>query len=234
MIHGARFVFVLIPFVAASACKKSAETDPTATASASATEAEAAPTGNDSALLDACELKMTAPEVHEWKTKWNGAHVQTSGAYPSGVRSSHWADEKELALAKESGTVVALAVTCGSGDDADPTIIVKIEQAGSGLAEVPLAPGSYPIVANPGPGKGKPGEFTAHPLLFGKAMFTGKSGTLKIDRFDAEGASGSFVVDGAEMLTGSRPVHVEGTFHMPCRKGLLQSACKSDKAEQPK
>jgi len=28
-------------------------------------------------------------------------------------------------------------------------------------------------------------------------------------------------------------LHVEGTFDMPCRKGLLQGACQSDKAEQP-
>ena len=47
------------------------------------------------------------------------------------------------------------------------------------------------------------------------------------------GAKGSFVIDGSEILTGSRPLHVEGTFDLPCRKGLLQGACKSDKAEQP-
>jgi hypothetical protein len=33
---------------------------------------------------------------------------------------------------------------------------------------------------------------------------------------------------------GSRPMHVEGTFDMPCRKGMLQTGCQSDKAEQPK
>ena len=65
-------------------------------------------------------------------------------------------------------------------------------------------------------------------------MFAGKSGTLKLERFDAEGAKGSFTIDGNEILTGSRPLHIEGTFDMPCRKGLLQGACKSDKAEQPK
>jgi hypothetical protein len=215
--------------VAVGGCKKSAQPQPEEVATASAAES---PTGP--ALLDACQIKMTAPESHEWKSKWDGAHVRTESAHPSGVRSSHWANEQELDIAKKQGTVSALSVTCGSDDDVEPKLIFSIQQAGSGLAEVPLAPGSYPIVANLGPGKGKPGEFIAHPLLFSKAMFTGKSGTLKLDRFDAEGVSGSFVIDGVEMLTGARPVHVEGTFNMPCRRGLLQGACKSDKAEAPR
>jgi len=237
MNSGARFVLVLIPFVAIGGCKKGAQPAPEGTATASAAEApaaSAAATEPGSALLEACQLKMTAPEPHEWKTKWDGAHVRTVSANPSGVSSSYWANDYELDIAKKQGTVSALSVTCASGNKVEPEIIVRIEQAGSGLAEVPLAPGSYPIVANAGPGKGKPGEFTAHPLLLAKAMFAGKSGTLKLDRFDAQGVSGSFVIEGVEMLTGNRRVHVEGTFDMPCRKGLLQSACKSDKAEGPK
>ena len=47
------------------------------------------------------------------------------------------------------------------------------------------------------------------------------------------GVAGSFVIDGNEILMGSRPMHVEGTFDMPCRQAMLESACQSGKAEQP-
>ena len=97
-----------------------------------------------------------------------------------------------------------------------------------------MAPGTYPIAAKASPAKNKPGQFIVSGLIFGEAMFEAKSGTLKLERFDAEGAKGSFTIDGNEILTGSRPLHIEGTFDMPCRKELLQGACKSDKAERPK
>jgi len=79
----------------------------------------------------------------------------------------------------------------------------------------------------------KPREFIVGTFLLDKKMFAATGGKLKLDRFDADGAAGSFVIEGHEILMGSRPLQLEGTFDMPCRKGLLQSACASNKAEQP-
>lgn len=98
---------------------------------------------------------------------------------------------------------------------------------------MPLGPGTYVIAPKASPAKNKPGEFIVGWFLFGESMFEARSGTLKIDRFDMEGISGSLTIDGNEILMGSRPLHIEGTFDMPCRKGLLQGACASNKAEQP-
>jgi hypothetical protein len=36
------------------------------------------------------------------------------------------------------------------------------------------------------------------------------------------------VIDGHEILMGSRPFHLEGTFDMPCRDALLQSDCQAN------
>jgi hypothetical protein len=177
---------------------------------------------------------MTAPEAHAWKTFWDPAHTQTAGKNPSGVSSFHWANAAEQKSANDMHVAIPFEVGCSSDQHAKPSIAIVIVTYDSKVTDVPMAPGTYPIAAKAGPGKNKPGEFIVRSLNFGESMFEAKSGTLKIERFDAEGAKGSFTIDGNEILFGSRPLHVEGTFDMPCRKGLLQSACKSGKAEQPK
>lgn len=188
-------------------------------------------------LLEACKVKMTQPEVHEWTTYWDPAHSRTVSQNPSGVRSGHWGDEHEKKVANDMGTANALELGCGSDDRVKPTILINITAFDSSLTDVPLAPGTYVIAPRASPAKNKPGEFFLGglgALHFDDAMFEAKSGTLKIDRFDMNGIKGSFVIDGNELLTGSRPLHVEGTFEMPCRDGQLQSACKSGKAEAPR
>jgi hypothetical protein len=185
------------------------------------------------ALLDACKVTMTQPEAHQWDTKWDPAHIRTVSNNPSGVRSAHWGDEAEQKTAREMGTAIPLDLVCGNDEDEKPSIKFDITAFDSSPADVPLQPGIYKIAAKASPAKNKPGEFIVGFMGFGESMFQATSGTLRIDRFDMNGIAGSFVIDGNEILMGSRPMHVEGTFDMPCRKEMLQSACRSGKAEEP-
>jgi hypothetical protein len=75
----------------------------------------------------------------------------------------------------------------------------------------------------------KPGQFLAGTLLFNNRVFDATDGTLKIDDFDASGVRGSFAIDGREILAGGAPLHIEGTFEIPCRGGMLESECKANK-----
>jgi hypothetical protein len=231
MIRMSRFAALLAIAAALSACKPTPETSAAeAPANDAPSDEAAAPT---LALLDACKIKMTQPEAHEWDTKWDPAHTRTESNNPSGVRSIHWANAQELKAAQEMHNTIPFEVVCGNDDDVEPSIKIWIVAFDSGPADIPLAPGKYPIAPKASPAKNKPGEFILAGLFFGKSMFNARSGTLTLSRFDSEGAAGSFVIDGNEILTGSRPLHVEGTFDMPCRKGMLQGACASNKAEQP-
>jgi hypothetical protein len=69
-------------------------------------------------------------------------------------------------------------------------------------------------------------------LNYDNATFEVRSGSLTLNRFDAEGASGSFVIEGIEAGGEKRPLRLEATFDMPCRLGRLQFGCKSNKAER--
>ncbi|MEO8017461.1 MAG: hypothetical protein ABI769_06585 [Pseudomonadota bacterium] len=231
MLHQSRFVAVLAAAAALAACKPKAEA-PEQVAEPPAEEAttteNAAPA---TALLSACKIKMTQPEPHEWATNWDPAHTRTVSQNPSGVRSFYWADENEKKVATDSNTAIPLDLLCGSDDDVAPAIKFDITAFDSRPGDVPLAPGTYVIAPKASPAKNKPGEFIVGLMLFNKSMFAAESGTLKIDRFDMEGIAGSFTIDGHEILMGSRPMHVEGTFDIPCRQGMLQSACQSNKAE---
>lgn len=235
MIRIHRFALLLAIAAALAACKPKPETsgpsaEPGESASDDTSSADAAPA---LALLDACKITMSLPEAHEWQTKWDPAHTRTASQNPSGVRSVHWANEQEHKSANEMNNAIPLDLVCSSDEDARPRIAISITAFDSTVADIPRAPGKYLIAPKASPNKNKPGEFIVGVGLFGEGMFAAKSGTLELTRFDAQGAAGSFVIDGNEILMGSRPVHIEGTFDIPCRKGLLQGACQSDKAEQP-
>lgn len=231
MIRISRFTALLAATAALVACTPSTEAP---AADAPAEEASAAADATPTlALLDACKIRMTQPEAHEWDTKWDPAHTRTVSQNPSGISSAHWGDEAEQKSAREMGTAIPLDLACGSDDRVEPTIQFDITAFDSSPAEVPLQPATYRIARKASPAKNKPGEFIVGVFLFDKSMFQATSGTLTLDRFDMNGAAGSFVIDGNEILMGSRPLHVEGTFDIPCRKALLQSACQSGKAEQP-
>jgi hypothetical protein len=199
------------------------------------TAAESAPTQEAAprlALLDACKIRVTQPEVHEFETKWDPARLRSGGQNPSALRSTHWGNEEEKKSAHDMGVVNPLDFVCGTSDDVKPGFTLHISVPDSSMTDVPLAPGTYPITRKAAPAKNKPREFVIRAMILGEALFEPQSGTLKLDRFDMNGAAGSFVIDGYEVLKGSRPLHVEGTFDMPCRKELLHSACTSGKGEQ--
>jgi hypothetical protein len=63
-------------------------------------------------------------------------------------------------------------------------------------------------------------------LMFDGRAFDSRSGTLTISRFDMQGVAGSFVIDGAEMNEEAAPIHIEGTFDIPCRAIQLESDCE--------
>ncbi|MES1263637.1 MAG: hypothetical protein ABUL69_04725 [Peristeroidobacter soli] len=232
MIRLCRFPVLLVATLVLGACQPKTET-PESAAEESTDSVDVADAAPKLALLDACNIKMTQPIAYEWETKWNPAHIQTAGENPSGVRSTHWGDANEQKVAHDIGGVIPFDVVCGSPDDVKPEVKFDITAFDSAMTDVPLAPGTYKIAPKASPAKNKPGEFIVGVFILDDSMFAATSGTLTLERFDANGAKGSFVIDGHEILMGDRPLHVEGTFDMPCRKGLLQGACQSDKAEQP-
>jgi hypothetical protein len=231
MIQLPRFL-AIVAAATLAACQPKNE-EPAAGEADAATQVADAPNAAAPALLAACTIRMSAPETHEWKTWWDPAHIRTAGQNPSGVRSTHWASAEEVKIANDNGTVIPFEVLCGSDDHLDPRIKLSIVAYDSTLEDVPLGPGTYRIAPKASPAKNKPGEFIVAGMFLGKAMFAAQEGTLVLTRFDSQGAAGSFTITGNEILMGTRPMQVEGTFDMPCRKGLLQSACESDQAEQP-
>lgn len=227
-----RRLATLLTVFALAACQperpQPGEAADTAPEPAESQEAAPAP-----ALLDACHIRMTQPEAREWQTRWDPAHTRAAGENPSSVRSFHWADAHEQKAALDAGTAVPFELLCGSNDGVPPVIKFNIVAYDSAATDIPLAPGKYPIAPKASPAHNKPREFIVATFLLDRKMFAAQSGTLELTRFDAEGAAGSFVIDGHEILMGDRPLHLEGTFDMPCRKGLLQGACASTRAEQP-
>jgi hypothetical protein len=234
MIRIEHIAVLLAAAAALVACKPKTEAPGEASVDeASPAEAAAAENTSLTGLIEACHVKMTAPDQREWTTYWDPAHTRTASQNPSGVRSVHWANETEQKIARDSNTAIPLDLGCGNDQNAEPAIMFTITAFDSSISDVPLAPGTYPIARKASPAKNKPGEFIVGALLYDKAMFQATSGTLTIDRFDMQGIKGSFTIDGNEILMGSRPVHLEGTFDMPCRNGQLQGGCQSNKAEQP-
>jgi hypothetical protein len=209
--------------------KAEAPTSAAAKSSAAAAPAAAA-SSRPSGMLDACQLKMTAPEAHEWKTYWNSGGSRGMEG-PSFAHSSYWANEHERESLQKTGNLAPLDIQCTS--DQGTKVAVVLDAYGSSEKDVPLGPGSYSIVGKTGGGKPKAREFLAN-IAFGKSgLFDATGGTLKIDRFDDQGVAGSFSVDAHEIVTGARPVHIEGTFDLPCRGGMLEGACKAKQASRP-
>jgi hypothetical protein len=225
-----RVAIALTTLAALAACQPK----PGAPEPASAQEAahHTAPGETTSVPLVACTLEMTLPEAHEWTTYWDPVHDRAS-QHPSGVSSVHWGDANEKTLAHDTGMETPFDLVCGNDEGVKPTVSVGIAAFDSGPEDIPLATGTYVIAPKASPADNKPGEFIVTRLLFNDSVFEAHSGTLSIDRFDMKGVSGSFVIHGKEVLTGSRPLHLKGTFDMPCRGGQLQSACASRRPGEP-
>lgn len=185
-------------------------------------------------VLSGCNITVKAPEQRSWKTPWDPGRARVGGKSPSRVQSVHWANDKERAAADRSDVATPFELVCGS-DSRDPsTIALDLVAYGSKASDVRLGPGTYPIVPKADSGKNKPGEFIVGELLIGRAIFAGKSGTLKLERFDAMGAKGSFTVVAQPLLGGKGALQLEGTFDMPCQRGQLQSACQATDSDAPK
>lgn len=179
-----------------------------------------------SPLIEACRLRMTAPEKHEWTTYWDPKGVALAGEGPSHVHSIYWANPQEKASLRDKNTALPIDVTCAS--DGPPEVAVSLAAFSSKEKDIPLKPGTYQIVGKSG-AEVKPGEVLAGALTFKKSMFDATSGTLTLEKFDMEGVKGSFTINGREALTGAKPIQIEGTFAMPCRGGLFESDCKANK-----
>src|SRR5688500_17015104 len=147
-----RSVFLAAVFVSAIAifgCKP--KNDPTEVPRAPATDA--APIGEvtSSAVdtaLEACKLKMTAPETHEWTTYWDPEGIVASGEGPSSVHSVYWANAKEKRSLADSNTAIPLDINCRS--EGQPEVAISLAAFSSTQKDVPLAPGSYRIVGKAG------------------------------------------------------------------------------------
>lgn len=179
------------------------------------------------ARLEACKIRMTAPEKHEWITWWDPKGVALSGEGPSSVHSVYWASAGEKETLHANKTAMPLDINCSN--QGPPEIMVSLAAFSSTRKDLPLGPGTYPIVGKTS-GEVKPGQILAGSLTFKKEMYEARNGTLKLDRFDMQGVAGSFVIEGVEALSGRRPIHIEGTFEMPCRGGMLETECKANKA----
>ena len=176
--------------------------------------------------IEACKIRMTVPSRHEWTTWWDPKGVALSGEGPSSVHSSYWASKKEKETLRASKTAMPLDINCSN--DGPPEILVSLAAFSSGEKDVPLGPGTYPIVGKAS-GEVQPGQILAGALTYAKGMYDAHGGTLKLDKFDMEGVAGSFVIDGVEALNGARKIHIEGTFQIPCRGGMLETECKANK-----
>ncbi len=179
------------------------------------------------ARLEACRIRMTAPEKHEWTTWWDPKGVALSGEGPSSVHSVYWASSKEKETLQANQSAMPLDINCSN--DGPPAILVSLAALSSTRKDLPLGPGTYSIVGKSS-GEVKPGQILAGSLTFKKEMYDARSGTLKLDRFDMQGVAGSFVIDGVEALSGRRRIHIEGSFEIPCRGGMLETECKANKA----
>jgi hypothetical protein len=98
--------------------------------------------------------------------------------------------------------------------------------------DVPLGPGSHPIVGKSDTGESKPREFLADVGFGERAIFNATGGTLKSERFETKRVAGAFTLDATGMVRCTPQLHVEGTFDIPCRGGMLESACEADKAKR--
>lgn len=177
--------------------------------------------------IEACRIRMTVPEKHEWTTWWDPKGVALSGEGPSSAHSVYWANRKEKQNLRDNQTAMPLDINCGN--EGPPEIRISLAAIASTEKDLPLGPGTYAIVGKAA-GEVQPGQFLAGGLVFKKAEYDARGGTLKIDRFDKEGVAGSFVIDGVEALGGARRIHLEGSFEIPCRGGMLETECKANKA----
>lgn len=165
---------------------------------------------------EACTLTMSEPDANDWTTYWE------PGGGSNGAKSAHWANATEKAAQTSNFLSVPLEITCSSGDS--PNISITLSASNSKEADVPMAPGGYPIWGRQqSPVKG--GQFLTKSLSYDGRTFDSRSGTISITEFTTDGVKGTFTLVGAEMNDAATPIRIQGTFEFPCRGGLMESAC---------
>ena len=182
-----------------------------------AAQVKAAP---DAALdrREACNLTLTAPENADVTTYW-----EPSGGGGSGAKSVHWANDTEKAALASNFMANPLEITCSSSES--PNISITLSAQNATESDVPMAPGSYPIRGREQSAV-KGAQFAMTSLSFNGLDFDSKSGTITISEFTTQGVQGSFTLDGVQMKSeDAAPIHLQGTFEIPCRGGMMEGAC---------
>ena len=171
---------------------------------------------------EACNLTMTAPENADWTTYWD-----PSGGGGSGAKSVHWSNDTEKAALASNFLAIPLEITCSSNES--PAISITLSAQNATESDVPMAPGSYPIMGREQSAV-KGAQFALASLTFNGRAFDSRSGTITISEFTTEGVEGSFTLDGAEMSSeDAAPIHLQGTFEFRCRGGLMEGACTASR-----
>ena len=94
-------------------CKPKPPVEPTAAATAApADRAEAVTSSASDPRIEACTIRMTAPEAHEWTTWWDPKGVALSGEGPSSAHSFYWASQKEKETLRANKTAMPLDINC--------------------------------------------------------------------------------------------------------------------------
>jgi hypothetical protein len=166
---------------------------------------------------EACNITMSAPDSNDWTTYWE----PSGGA--NGAKSVHWANDLEKEAKSANFQATPLEITCSSSES--PVISLTLSASRSTEADVPMAPGSYPIWGRE-QSLVKGGQFLTMSLTYEGRAFDSRRGTITISQFNTDGVQGSFTLEGAEMQTEeAAPIVIQGTFDFPCRGGLMESAC---------
>lgn len=229
MFQRSKGIVAALGFIAlATGCGKNADPEPAA--EAAAPPADDSPANPRADHLDACHLRVTSPEAKEFQTTWNPRGKILLNEGPSFVRSTYWASDEEHQKYVDAKAPPLEIVCSVPNDNGEAEIAVTLSPAqGLGEANVPYAPGKYPVVprsADPNAPQG----FWVFPLFYGPAMFEATGGTLTITRFDTNGVAGSFQAQGTEQFGSGRMLVIEGTFDMPCRGGPSEEKCTAGKA----
>lgn len=202
------------------ACKPKQEAPPpVAAAPEESVSAEQVAAAEFRERKNACMLTMTAPESADWTTYW----TPTGG--PSQVHSVHWGNAQEKEGAAKGLMANPLQITCSSSDS--PGITVSLTASAATEADLPMAPGTYPIFGRMQPPV-KGAQIVASNLMYDGRTFDSRKGTLTLSRFDSEGVEGSFTIDGVETNEAAAPIHLDGTFDIPCIAAQMESECAAD------
>lgn len=170
-----------------------------------------------------CSIETTGHQQTAWSTRWTPP--RRGEPHPTHARSTYWASEQEVAVARSRNIDVPLEITCAGTPNRGLGGAVSAISRSSKPEHVPLSPASYPLVAGGKNSQAKPGEFAVGVLLVGHDVYRPTSGTLKLTRFDETGVSGSFDLNGELPSDRRSQIRVHGKFEIPCGD-VAQSKCR--------